>query len=202
MELGGRNFSPTYRGLVEDDHSKKKCAKAHSEGIYWRGGASPFHPPSPPDPPTAAFLTCNSHQRSPVQSSCSTCGGCRNLLDSLRSGRNTLPDALASLSRGWGLIVQAADVAACGQYEHASDRTAPRVFLSLPHPPAPMLGRPTSSTGLRCAFIPVLCSLTSLFIQRCLSCPIFLHLATRTCRYPEAMDVVTDWWGGGGTSMT
>ena len=123
------------------------------------------------------------------------------MLDSLRSGRNTLPDALASISRGWGLIVQAADVAACGQYEHASDRTAPRVFLSLPHPPPPMLGRPTCSTGLRCAFTPVLCSLTSLFIQRCLPCPLFLHLATRTCPYPAAIDVVTDWWGGGGSSM-
>ena len=134
--------------------------------------------------------------------SCSTRGGGRNRLDSLRSGRNTLPDARGSLSRGWGLIVQAADVAACGQYEHASDRTAPRVFLSLPHPPTHMLGRPTCSTGLRCAFVSFLSSLTSLFIRKCLPCPIFLHFARRTCRYPAAMDGVTDWWGGGGTTMT
>jgi len=133
---------------------------------------------------------------------CSTCGECRNPLDLLRSGRNTLPDALASLSRGWGLKVQAADVAAGGPSEHASVRTAPRVLLPLRHPPPPMLGRPTCSNGLRCAFIPILRSLTSLCIQRCLLCPIFRHLATRTCRCPATMDVATDWWGGGGTSMT
>jgi len=41
----------------------KKSAKAHSEGIYWWGPASPFHPAPPSEPLQAAIWTFNRHQR-------------------------------------------------------------------------------------------------------------------------------------------
>jgi len=48
-DLGALLVSPTSRWLVEDDPSRKKCAKEHSEGINWSGLASPFHAAPFPD---------------------------------------------------------------------------------------------------------------------------------------------------------
>jgi len=110
----------------------------------------------------------------PVRSSCSTYGGCGSMLVSLSCGRNTLPDAPASLTGWWGFMVQADGGTAAVSMNPLRTEQQLASFPPCPAPP-PLFGRATGSTGLRCALIPFLCSLTPLFTQRCPPCPIFLH---------------------------
>jgi len=96
------------------------------------------------------------------------------MLVSLSCRRNTLPDAPASLSGQWSLMIQAdCGAAAVGMDPFRTEQQ----LASLPPctAPPPLFGRDTGSTGLGCALITLFCSLTPLFTQRCPPCPIFLH---------------------------
>ena len=84
--------------------------------------------------PTSGDLDLQPPPERIARSSCSTYGGCRSMFVLLSCRRNTLPDAPASLSGQWGLIVQANSGAVAVSMNPLRTEKQP---ASLPPCPAP-----------------------------------------------------------------